>query len=101
MVFHCRNLKKAGFETFWEVLQYYPKEYICYQTHLQHSRHVLVQGTVAKSYAGGPNFNMEVWVDPMHNPLLAAPVSHPSQTLTDDPSLTPWLVSSSWSPRFK
>lgn len=76
----------AGFETFWELLQYYPKEYIQYQTHLQRDRHVMVQGTVTKSSAGGPTFNLEMRVDAAHNPLLHPPENTPFPGTPDDPS---------------
>lgn len=70
----CRKLAKAGFETFWEVLQYYPKDYIQYQTQLQPSSHVIFQGTVSKCLAAGPIFQAEVKVDSAHNPVLHPPL---------------------------
>lgn len=69
----CRNLKSAGFETFWEVLQYYPKDYIVYQPHLQRDSFVQLQGTVSKSSVGGPYLQVQILVDPIHNPLLNPP----------------------------
>lgn len=69
----CRNLTSAGFETFWEVLQYYPKDYIVYQPYLQSDAFVQLQGTVAKSSAGGPYLQLQIQVDPPHNPLLHPP----------------------------
>ncbi|DBB02038.1 TPA: hypothetical protein ACH3X1_000615 [Trebouxia sp. C0004] len=79
------KVKKAGFETFWEVLQYYPKEYIPFQPHLQHEKHVVVRGTVTKSYGGSHGFNMEVLVDPVCSPLLHPPADDPSPDSPDDP----------------
>ena len=76
---------KAGFETFWEVLQYYPKNYTPFQTHLQHEKHVVVRGRVTKSYGGSHGFNMEVLVDPICNPLLHPPADDPSLDSQDDP----------------
>ena len=76
----------AGFETFWELLQYYPKQYILFQTHLQRDRHVMLQGTVTKSSAGGPTFNLEVRVEAAHNPLLHPPENTPFPGTLDDPS---------------
>lgn len=76
---------KAGFETFWEVLQYYPKDYTPFQTHLQHEKHVVVSGRVTKSYGGSHGFNMEVFVDPVCNPLLHPPADDPSLDPPDDP----------------
>jgi len=76
---------KAGFETFWEVLQYYPKDYTPFQTHLQHQKHVVVRGRVTKSYGGSHGFNMEVLVDPVCNPLLHPPADDPSLDSPDDP----------------
>jgi len=81
----CRKVMKAGFETFWEVLQYYPKEYIPFQTHLQHEKHVVVRGRVMKSYGGSHGFNMEVLVDPVFNPLLHPPADDPSPDSPDGP----------------
>ena len=69
----CRNLKSAGFETFWEVLQYYPKDYIVYQPYLQRDGFVQLQGTVSKSNVGGPYLQLQIQVDPLHNPLLNPP----------------------------
>ena len=66
----CRNLQSAGFETFWEVLQYYPKDYIVYQPYLQSDGFVQLQGTVSKSGVGGPYLQLQIQVDPIHNPLL-------------------------------
>lgn len=63
----------AGFETFWEVLQYYPKDYIVYQPYLQSEAFVQLQGTVTKSSAGGPYLQLQIQVDPPHNPLLHPP----------------------------
>lgn len=80
------KVMKAGFETFWEVLQYYPKEYIPFQTHLQHEKHVVVRGRVMKSYGGSHGFNMEVLVDPVCNPLLHPPADDPSLDSPDDPN---------------
>ena len=75
---------KAGFETFWEVLQFYPKDYIPFQTHLQHEKHVVVRGRVTKSYGGSHGFNMEVVVDPICNPLQHPPAAEPSPDSPDD-----------------
>lgn len=69
----CRNLKAAGFETFWEVLQYYPKDFIVYQPYLQSGGFVQLQGTITKSSVGGPYLQLQVQVDPIHNPLLNPP----------------------------
>ena len=66
----CRNLKSAGFETFWEVLQYYPKDYDIYQPYLQSGAFVQLQGTISKSGMGGPYLQLQIQVDPIHNPLL-------------------------------
>ncbi|KAL0044700.1 hypothetical protein WJX82_006055 [Trebouxia sp. C0006] len=79
------KVMKAGFETFWEVLQYYPKDYTPFQTHLQHQKHVVVRGRVTKSYGGSHGFNMEVLVDPVCNPLLHPPADDPSLDSPDDP----------------
>ena len=81
----CRKVMKAGFETFWEVLQYYPKGYTPFQTHLQHEKHVVVRGTVTKSYGGSHGFNMEVLVDPVCFPLLHPQADDPSSDSPDDP----------------
>lgn len=69
----CRNLKSAGFETFWEVLQYYPKDYIVYQPYLQSDGFIQLQGTVSKSSVGGPYLQLQIQVDPTNNPLLNPP----------------------------
>lgn len=79
------KVMKAGFETFWEVLQYYPKGYTPFQTHLQHEKHVVVRGTVTKSYGGSHGFNMEVLVDPVCFPLLHPQADDPSPDSPDDP----------------
>ncbi|KAL3158650.1 hypothetical protein ABBQ32_011393 [Trebouxia sp. C0010 RCD-2024] len=68
-----KNLKAAGFETFWEVLQYYPKDFIVYQPYLQSGGFVQLQGTITKSSVGGPYLQLQVQVDPIHNPLLNPP----------------------------
>ncbi|KAL0024844.1 hypothetical protein WJX79_004631 [Trebouxia sp. C0005] len=78
------KVMKAGFETFWEVLQFYPKDYIPFQTHLQHEKHVVVRGRVTKSYGGSHGFNMEVVVDPICNPLQHPPAAEPSPDSPDD-----------------
>ena len=69
----CRNLHSAGFQTFWEVLQYYPKDYVVYQQYLQSDSFVQLQGTVSKSSVGGPYLQLQIQVDPIHNPLLNPP----------------------------
>lgn len=55
------------------MLQYYPKDYIVYQPYLQSDAFVQLQGTVAKSSAGGPYLQLQIQVDPHHNPLLHPP----------------------------
>ena len=55
------------------MLQYYPKDYIVYRPYLQNGGHVRLQGTVSKSAMGGPYCNIQVIVDPQHNPLLRPP----------------------------
>ena len=55
------------------MLQYYPKDYIVYQPYLQRDSFVQLQGTVSKSTVGGPYLQLQIQVDPIHNPLLKPP----------------------------
>ena len=72
------------------MLQWYPKHYNLYQTHLRHESYVTVKGEVIKSYAGGPTFNLELQVFPEHNPLVSDPWGGPIQF---EPSATPQALS--------
>lgn len=72
----CRDLTKAGFETFWEVLQYYPKEYIYHHSHLQNDSHVIVPGTVIKSYGANRSLFITIQVD--DTPLPSANTPSPA-----------------------
>ena len=49
------------------------RDYIVYQPYLQSDAFVQLQGTVAKSSAGGPYLQLQIQVDPTHNPLLHPP----------------------------
>ena len=77
----CRDLTKAGFDTFWEVLQYYPKEYVYHHTHLQNDSHVIIPGTVSKSYGANRSLFITIQVDDIPAPSASsAPIPSSSHT---------------------
>lgn len=82
----CRNLTEAGFETFWDVLQYYPKEYVYHDTQLSHDSHVIVPGTVTKAFGVRNSLFITIKVDTMQpTPISSAATavqSPPEQSST-------------------